>query len=206
MTSNPYESPSADGVRGSCVSDSVVEFDYTLEDTLNFSLRENQPHIRSAINQRRVLLVAASVIFAVVAISMFLSASSPNFLLVSALPTALMSVYFMIRALLAANQVTKAATKALSEMLSKRPTHAMVGRQRVTLSPDGIETIYPGGDTRWRWWAVSEIVVEPANLYIYVTSTEARVIPNRAFASDDHYQSFSSNARRLWEEFRETSP
>ncbi len=202
MTSNPYESPSSDGIRGSCTSDSVVEFDYTMQDAVEFSLRENRDYVASSVRQRRTILLIAALVFAVLGGGMLLLSSTPVGAMFSALPISLMSVYFFFRAAWVRNRVDKAVRKTITEMQSRRPSSGMLGRHTVSLTEDGISSVYPGGDSRWMWWAVPEIVTEEDAAYIYLAGTEAKTIPARAFATDEHFRAFVANARSLWEQKR----
>ena len=195
---NPYESPAADGLRGNCVSDSVVEFDYTMLDAIDFSVRENQSMIATAIRRRQLLLFLTCLLITLAGVGMWRLTTFPGMISPTVLPLAIVALILFIRALQVGPRVKKAVRKSISEMLARRSGAGVFGRHQVTLTDEGIRSVFPGGESSWKWWAIAEVIEEDDKAYFYLTATEARIIPARAFANDAAYREFVDHGRRLW--------
>lgn len=195
--SNPYESPTAQGIRGSCTSDDYVEFDYVLDDSKWFALRENRKQQTGLIRRFQIRLGLIAVIFA--GLGLIGIQDRATFLVIS-VPAFLVAAFFIWRIYNASRSFDKNLGKQLERMLASRSNSGVYGRCSVRLQEDGVKTERPAGYSLWHWWAVPEITVENGYLLIYTSSVEANIIPARAFASDDRFEAFVANAKRLWNE------
>lgn len=68
------------------------------------------------------------------------------------------------------------------------------GRQRVTLTPEGITEANELRQSTVRWPAVERVVRDRAHAYIYLSSMSAVVVPQRAFASAGEFEEFVRTA------------
>lgn len=191
---NPFQSPTLEGIRGSCTSDCVVEFDYSLEDGTWFALKENTKFHQSRVLPAQILFSFFALFFGAMSLLVMGSAN----LLATSVPLLLIVVYFIYRAVSAKRLLVSAMRKQLEAMLSKRSNNGTYGRTTVRLEENGLTVERPGGRLFWCWWAVPEIVAADGYLLVYLGSVEAQVIPARAFLSDEYFDSFVSNALRLW--------
>lgn len=195
---NPYEPPKADGLRGSCISDSVVEFDYTVQDALELAVFENQSLITQAIRRRQRVLWVSSLLLAVLGLGMWRLTTFPGMIPPTVIPLAMVALILCIRALQVGPSVKASVRKSIGETLARRSGAGVFGRHQVTLTDEGIQSVYPGGESSWKWLAIAEIVENQDKAYFFQAATEARVIPARAFANDSAYREFVAHGRRLW--------
>lgn len=194
---NPFQSPGLEGVRGGCTSDIEVEFDFVLEDTIWFALRENHNQHAVVIRRTRIYQILAAILFGLAGL---ISLFGPGIMALSVgLPSLLLTIYFAYRAINISHWFRKNTGEQLERMLASRENHGVYGRCSVRLEDEGVATVRPGGHGLWRWWAVPSIVTAEGYLLIYTSSVEASLVPSRAFASEEHFNAFVANAFRLWE-------
>lgn len=189
---NPYATPHEHCDRGSCTSDSVVEFEFSLYDWLQFVMRETHKERSNNIARFRIRYLILVVLFSLFAFIIW-TTFAPG-----ALPMALVAVFYFFKTLRLKTLIHAKAQKQLEQMMSRRSNAGLLGRQVVTLRTDGFETVFPAGRSEWQWWAVPEVVVDDDYLFIYLSAVDAKTIPARAFASDSDYRAFADRAVRLW--------
>ena len=74
---------------------------------------------------------------------------------------------------------------------------ALFGPRRVTLTPQFMVSSSPYTQSVARWMAVEGIDPQPTALYLYLSSNTAFIVPRRAFASDDDFQTFVHTAQQF---------
>lgn len=192
---NPYSSPSYEGALGHCTSNSHVEFEFTLEDWIHFSIVQNEDHHRSAVRRgRRVLFVCAG-FFALIGIGVALNVGE---LWILTPPLFVFAAYFAFRAIRMPQMYHNQLRTLLERMLARRSNRSVIGINSLTLTETGIETTAPGGHSFSTWWAVVDIEVKDDFAYIYLASIHAVKVPARAFATREHFTAFIENANGLW--------
>ena len=71
--------------------------------------------------------------------------------------------------------------------------------RRITLSPEELSIASWFARFSYRWEAVSDIRVTPGHVFLFITSTDAAVVPRRAFRDQQHFKEFVALARRYRE-------
>jgi hypothetical protein len=74
---------------------------------------------------------------------------------------------------------------------------ALFGPRRLTLTPQFMVSSSPYTQSVARWIAVERIDHQPPALYLYLSSNTAFIVPRRAFASDDDFQTFVNTAQQF---------
>lgn len=78
----------------------------------------------------------------------------------------------------------------------------LVGPQRVELTPQGLRTTSPKGETLTRWSGVQEVVRTQDHVFVFVTRNTAFMAPRRAFPSADAFEAFGRETEGQWREAR----
>lgn len=193
---NPFQSPELEGVRGTCTSDSEVEFDHVDADGMWFALRENRQQHKTQILRIQIIFGSFALVGAMVALAILGSKGGDSFFVV---PTLGAAAYFVYRTVFAKRIFVKAIRSVVERMLASRKSTGIAGRTTVRLEEEGFTVERPGGHIFWRWWAVPEVTSDEGYLLIYTAAVDACLVPARAFETDEHFSAFVANAKRLWE-------
>jgi hypothetical protein len=85
----------------------------------------------------------------------------------------------------------------LQKTLLKDPRNQwLFATRRITLSQEGLSIISWFARFFYRWEVVSNIGVTPGHVFLFLTSTDAAVVPRRAFRDQQHCEEFVALARR----------
>ena len=197
---NPYAAPSATGLPGANTSDHYVEYEFTLDDLVQFSLKLNYGFQETTIRRRRRLYVIIAIIAAALDISLIQS-GAPWIL---ATPLLIFALVFIYRATFFSRQYRHRSQVLLRKMLSQKPNRSIVGHHTLTLTDEGLEGTGPGTTFTQTWWSVVDVERADDYVHLYMSSTNAHSVPARAFVSPAHFDAFADNARRLWEQQQES--
>jgi hypothetical protein len=71
----------------------------------------------------------------------------------------------------------------------------MLGWRRIVIGPEGLSMRGEGIDSTVKWTAIQRIPVTREHAFLYMTTTNAFIVPRRAFASDADFRDFVATAR-----------
>jgi hypothetical protein len=83
-------------------------------------------------------------------------------------------------------------------MVSEGSLEPLLGKKEVSITP--VEIVEAGAtrSTTVRWQAVQQIVQNGDALYVYISATEAMIIPRRSFADDAAFAAFKGAMLEYW--------
>jgi hypothetical protein len=88
-------------------------------------------------------------------------------------------------------QVTRKSTiNRIKKMLSEGNNNALLGRQVVSLSPEGIFVKNQTAESKINWSTVDKVTENDKHVYLYTSSINALVIPKNCFQSEKEKQEF----------------
>jgi hypothetical protein len=79
-------------------------------------------------------------------------------------------------------------------LLNEGENVGVIGRQRLTITPETVEQRSAYREVRMRWEAVEKIVRSEHYAYIYVSAYTAHILPRRAFLTDGEFLKFVGEA------------
>lgn len=191
---NPYESPHPGSIPGTCTSNDDVTYEFTVDDWVHFVLRQNAQFQEAAIRQRRRLFLVVAMIAAATMVGLFRT-GAPWLL---AAPMAFVALFLVYRALGFARHYRQRTANVFRKMLEQKTNRGVLGLHRMQLTPQGLRGTSPGGSFELAWWAVAEIERSDEYVYLFVSSMNAHLIPQRAFATPEHFTAYYHQAQRLW--------
>jgi len=162
-----------------------VEFERTLDDLIELNLfhMANSPSLQQQFRLRQVLI--AFLIFSMLLSILFLI---NNELTLISIILALLGggVMFIIypytyRALY---------KRRLRAMLSEGDNKPILGRQVVSISPEGLFSKTQAGESKINWPAVNKVVQSDTAVYLYISAANAIAIPKKAFPTGQELQEF----------------
>jgi hypothetical protein len=93
-------------------------------------------------------------------------------------------------------------SRVVRGMFSEGSLEPLLGRKEVSITPVEIVETGASRSTTVRWSCVQRIEQAPDVLYVYISATEAIVLPRRAFADEAAFAAFHAAARQYWEASR----
>jgi hypothetical protein len=150
-----------------------INYRLTEEDYLKFNLFHinNSESANKSLKTQRFatpfVYIIFAYIFANIADIPFLYALIP-FLIVGILWVIFYPRYFQSRIL---SQTTK--------MIREGKNEGLLGEHTMTLSDEGIVDSNPNGETRVNWTGIIKLVEDESNLYVYISSVSAYIIPKK---------------------------
>ncbi len=173
-----------------------VDFSIELEDIVAFNIYH---YTRSALGRRqfyrRWLLIGISVVLALAGVCYLFSVRG---LLPSLSPALIISVVAAVAYVGAYPWIYAWRLRRSSEAVIQGGRNlAVFGPRRMTLTSQFVMHSSPFTQSAVRWIAVEKVDPQAVALYIYVSSNAAHIIPRRAFASDDDFQTFVHTAQEF---------
>ena len=80
------------------------------------------------------------------------------------------------------------------QLLSEGENVGVIGRQRLTITPETVTQSNAYREYRTRWEAVEKIVRSEHYAYVYVSAYTAHILPRRAFLTDGEFLKFVGEA------------
>lgn len=96
--------------------------------------------------------------------------------------------------------------KIVAGMIGEGRNRTLLGKQRVTLSPEGITKSSDVDQTTVAWSGVERVMKDKDYLFVYISALTAIIIPRRAFADAVGFDEFAIKATRYYEEAATTLP
>lgn len=167
-----------------------VEYSLTPEDLLALMRSRQRMNTRPASGWLWALL------FGLLVVLYFLADAAPAFMPRGFLPGWGVGLFcglalFLLFAVL--------ARRSQNNVLKDARNQWLFATRRITLSPEEFSIASWFARFSYRWEAVSDIRVTPGHVFLFITSTDAAVVPRRAFRDQDHFKEFVALARRYWE-------
>lgn len=167
----------------------VIEHERTVEDLIEFSLF----HVAHSPSFQRQILswqIAMALLTTILSLSVnYLLyrqfAFTPIPFIVSILAGAL--VFFIYPYLNRKSMIGR-----LKQMLSEGNNKTMLGNQVITTSPEGIFCKSQAGESKLNWSSIDKVMQNEKYIFLYISSTNAFVIPTNAFATENQRQEFLS--------------
>jgi hypothetical protein len=163
----------------------VVEYERTIEDFIEFNLY----HISHSPSMRRQILIGRGMgAFLVFLLLLGASYLFDRRLTVLAYITALFTstITFFLFPLFHHMETVRALRKAASE----GDNRAVLGRQIISLSSDGISAQTQAGESRLNWSSIDRVAQSDKSIFLYISSTSALMIPKKAFSTAQTLQEF----------------
>jgi hypothetical protein len=88
----------------------------------------------------------------------------------------------------------RAQRKNALALLNEGENKGIIGRQRITITPETITQSNAYREVRTRWEAVEKIVRSEHYAYIYVSAYSAHILPRQAFPTDGAFLKFVGEA------------
>ncbi len=88
--------------------------------------------------------------------------------------------------------------KAIEAMLDEGHNIDLFGNKEVSISEAGIDTLSEYSSNSIKWPAIEKIVLFKKYIFIYQSAVEAIIIPSKAFASTEDFNSFYNSANTFW--------
>ena len=94
--------------------------------------------------------------------------------------------------------------RRITEAVSFRPEHqqGVLCEHTITLTDDAITEVTPLNESKILWSGFRSVIDAPEHIYIFMTGSEAHVIPKRAFADRDAERAFYTRATQLFSHAR----
>lgn len=96
--------------------------------------------------------------------------------------------------------------KIVVGMIGEGRNRTLLGKQRVTLSPEGITKSSDFDRTTVAWSGVERVIKDQDYLFVYISALTAIIVPRRAFADAVGFNEFAIQATRYQEEAATTLP
>jgi hypothetical protein len=206
MSVNPYEPPItatlAEPVEPKPIWDEIeVEYELTIEDLVAWNMHV----LRHSPSQRRMrrrvsLVVFITLLLAIVSlltVRVFTSPDpfTPGEVVVYGSAIFAVCIVFALRGLREGKKPAVAwnAERMVRSMLTEGDTSSTIGPRRLRVTKDHLYEADDLHETKWKLKAVQRIVMVPQYAFIYVAPVRAYILPVRAFASPDHWQTFVAN-------------
>lgn len=90
--------------------------------------------------------------------------------------------------------------KIVAGMIGEGRNRTLLGRQRVTISPESIRRSSDFDQTTIRWSAVERVIKDKNHAFVYTSALTSIIIPRRAFADDVGFDEFVMKANQYHEE------
>ena len=82
----------------------------------------------------------------------------------------------------------------------QRKRRGMLGPIRFSLRARGVEAVGPNSESLSYWSGIKKVVQTKRRLYLFLTPASALIMPRRAFATDDEFQTWADRSRSSWSE------
>jgi len=79
-------------------------------------------------------------------------------------------------------------------LLNEGENVGVIGRQRITITPEAVMQSNAYREVRTRWEVVEKIVRTDHHVFIYVSALSAHILPRRAFLTDGEFLKFVGEA------------
>jgi hypothetical protein len=89
--------------------------------------------------------------------------------------------------------------RAQKKVLKDARNQWLFATRRITLTPEEFSITSWFSRFSYRWEVVWDVVVTPGHVFLFITSTDAAVVPRRAFRDQEHFKEFIALARRYRE-------
>ena len=96
--------------------------------------------------------------------------------------------------------------RIVAGMIGEGRNRTLLGRQRVTISPEGISRSSDFDQTTVRWSAVERVIKDKDHAFVYTSALAAIIIPRRAFADDVAFDDFVLKATGYHQEAEASLP
>ena len=168
-----------------------IEFERTIQDVLDFNLfhMAQSPSIK---RQLLLMQIITSLLVIPLPIGIFyLAFHSINAITVVASILAGVLVFVLYP------QVAQKLTiNRIKKMLSEGNNNALLGRQIVSLSPEGIFVKNQTAESKINWSTVDKVTENDKHIYLYTSSINALVIPKNGFRSEKEKQEFLAEVNK----------
>ncbi len=164
-----------------------IEYERTMDDLIEFHLFHyaHSGSIRRQTLTWRVVMAFLTALLPFGIIFLLYRQVTPLLFLLSLLGGAL--IFFIYPYL-----DQKSITGRLKKMLSEGNNQAILGHQAMSLSPEGIFSKSQTGESKLNWASIDKVVQSEKYIFLYISSTNAIVIPTRVFATENQRQEFMS--------------
>jgi hypothetical protein len=163
----------------------IVEYERTQKDLVEFSLF----HIDNSKNIQRQLLLTQIIggLLIFVAPILFVYTQYSELSMIGFFISLVAGILFYIWY---PKYYRSYATKHVKKMLSEGSNKALLGKQTITLSSEGVLSKAQSGESKMLWTSVEKVVQNEKYIFIYMGAINAYVIPKNSFTSLDEQNQF----------------
>lgn len=80
--------------------------------------------------------------------------------------------------------------RIIKRLIAEGQNAGRYGACSLAITPDGLREIQAGGETRRSWNTVERLLIADDHAFIFTSAVEAFVLPRRAFATHEGFQTF----------------
>jgi hypothetical protein len=162
-----------------------IEFERTIQDVIDFNLF----HMAHSSTIKRQLLLM-QVLTGLLVIPLVFSIFYLLYHSIDAFAIIVSVLAGVIAFALYPQSNRKSTIKRIRKVLSEGNNNALLGRQVVSLSPEGVFIKNQAAESKFIWSAVDKIAENDKHVYLYTSSINALVIPKNCFQSEKEKQEF----------------
>lgn len=201
MSDNPYASPSDEPA---VVRDSIalsppqsVKFELTEEDVLDLNdyLTRYNPTMKSIIRRGQIVMFVLAGVFLLLAALIQQSNGSKAFSGGMILGVILMTAFGFAHPA----RIRRSSKKHNLQFLKSGANKGVFTEKLITIDREGVTQQDDAGHAFRKWWTFEKIVQNDRQLFLFYTSTQAFLIPSRAFVDEVSFEAFATLAERLWD-------
>jgi hypothetical protein len=173
----------------------TAEYEITKDDLIAFNLY-HQRHSPTARRQYLIVWIAPAVVWLLLCTGLWFLADRPRGTPMQTLLDLLplfcgVPVYLLIFPWLYRRKLSK----IVDGMVSEGQNRGLLGRHRVTLSPENVTESSAHGQSSTAWRGVEKVAVADTCAYIYINALAAIIVPRRAFADAKKFENFIRTAK-----------
>ncbi len=150
----------------------TLTYDFTLDDLVAF----NRHHLRHSPSHKRTRFFVRVLFIPMAAIPVVLRLLQGQDVLGLTLTMGVIAViWFFAYPPIFDRRVESQIRRALNEGSNR----GLVGEHTLTITPEGLRSTSPGGDSFYKWASVEKVEQTESYIFVYVASVQAIVIPKQ---------------------------
>ncbi len=165
----------------------IVEYERTLEDLVEFNLFHiaHSPSLQRQILLTRVF-ISLLIFFLTLGASYLLAGTLKPLAYISSISIIGSAIFFVIYPSINRSSCIRRTRKLLSE----DDNNAILGRQIITASSEGLFCETDAGESKLNWSSIAKVVQNDDYIFLYIGAVNAIIIPKNIFSTDQEQQKF----------------
>jgi hypothetical protein len=152
-----------------------IEYDLTKQDYIDFNMHyiENSPKLKRSLFIQRFVIALVFLIFPFIFSKNSGTPFLPSFIVYG--------VIFILWVLFYPKYYRTIAKKRIIKLIDKGGSAIQLGHRSITLNEEGLEEFSEQGESKSSWSSIERIEETENHIYIFIGSTNAYLVPIRAF-------------------------